>query len=84
MKGSYRKAIKVVNTAPAQLRPFVETGENASVLFYNNMGCIHFYMGRPNLGCHYFQKALHENEQVVKRLTKADLGKSRYKIDENG
>lgn len=74
MRGNHRKAIKVLNTAPSQSRPFVETGENVPVLFYNNMGCIHFYMGRPNLGCLYFQKALQENESAIKRLIKPDQG----------
>lgn len=38
------------------------TGDSTSLAFYNNMGCIHLYMGKPNLGNLYFRKALRENE----------------------
>lgn len=40
---------------------FSEVGESSTVIFYNNMGAIHHAMGKPNLACHYFQKALKED-----------------------
>ncbi|GAB6030409.1 CCR4-NOT transcription complex subunit 10 [Chamberlinius hualienensis] len=73
-RGNYRKVIKILNSAPQQTKPFVETGENVPVDFYNNMGCTHFYMGRPNLGYLYFSKALQENENSIKRLAKPEQG----------
>eukprot|EP00442_Polarella_glacialis_P000769 CAMPEP_0115050414 /NCGR_PEP_ID=MMETSP0227-20121206/1768_1 /TAXON_ID=89957 /ORGANISM="Polarella glacialis, Strain CCMP 1383" /LENGTH=1017 /DNA_ID=CAMNT_0002434261 /DNA_START=44 /DNA_END=3097 /DNA_ORIENTATION=+ len=32
--------------------------EACSPIFFNNMGCIHFMMHKPNLAAYYFQKAL--------------------------
>lgn len=32
-------------------------------------------MGKPNLACFYFQKALQENEAAIKSCPKADSGK---------
>jgi CCR4-NOT transcription complex subunit 10 len=43
-------------------------------LYYNNMGCIHHYMGKPHLACYYLQKALQENETAMKSLPKAETG----------
>jgi len=35
-----------------------------SPLFYNNMGCIHFMMHKPNLAIYYFNKALSKSAQA--------------------
>lgn len=51
---------------------FRETGECFSTYFYNNNGCIHHYMRKPNLACFYFQKALTENETGLNNLPKPD------------
>lgn len=53
-----------------------ELGESAPVLYYNNMGCIHHYMGKPHLACYYLQKALQENETAMKSLPRAETGQS--------
>ncbi|CAG0915772.1 unnamed protein product [Notodromas monacha] len=39
--------------------------EPLSVAYYNNMGCIHYRMGRWNLACHYFTMASAENDALV-------------------
>lgn len=71
LRGSYRKSLKVLNTATSSgsLRPFKETGDNLTVMYYNNVGCIHFYMGKPNLASFYFNKALQEHDNAIKNLT---------------
>ncbi|GLH02443.1 CCR4-NOT transcription complex subunit 10 [Gryllus bimaculatus] len=51
---------------------FKDCGEAPSVHFYNNNGCIHHYLGKPNLACFYLQKALLENENALKSFPKAD------------
>lgn len=42
-------------------------------MFYNNMGVIHHAMGKPNLACHYYQKALKEDITLTS-ITKKDNG----------
>lgn len=44
---------------------FRENGESATVMFYNNMGVIHYAMGKPNLACHYFRQALKEDQNIL-------------------
>nr|CAD7205957.1 unnamed protein product [Timema douglasi] len=73
-RGNYRKAIKVLNSIPPINLSFKETGESPAVLFYNNIGCIHHYMGKPNLACFYIFKALGENDAAMKSLPKPEPG----------
>lgn len=37
-------------------------------MFWNNLGCIHFAMGKHNLGIFYFKKALQENDHTCAQL----------------
>lgn len=71
-RGNYRKAMKVINSIPQSSLSFKDLGESSPVLYYNNMGCIHHYMGKPHLACHYLQKALQENETAMKSLPRAE------------
>lgn len=67
-RGNYRKALKILNspTVPENMTKFfTETGDCLPALYYNNVGCIHFYMGKQHLGCHYFGKALVEYENIM-------------------
>nr|CAD7601268.1 unnamed protein product [Timema genevievae] len=77
-RGNYRKAIKVLNSIPPINLSFKETGESPAVLFYNNIGCIHHYMGKPNLACFYIFKALGENDAAMKSLPKPEPGREPY------
>lgn len=64
-RGNYRKALKLLHSAtmPSDIsKYFQETGDCLPVLFYNNVGCIHFYMGKPHLGKFYTKKAIEEFE----------------------
>lgn len=70
LRGNYKKAIKVLSAVPQSSSHVEEAGEVPPVLFYNNNGCIHHYMGKPNLACFYLQKALQENENALKNLPK--------------
>ncbi|KAJ9588355.1 hypothetical protein L9F63_018281 [Diploptera punctata] len=71
-RGNFRKAIKVINSIPPSNLPFKDVGECPAVLYYNNMGCIHHYMGKPHLACFYLQKAFHENDCAMKSLPKPE------------
>lgn len=68
-RGNYRKAIKLLTGAQQDSDPW-QTGESVPVMYYNNLGCIHFYMGKYHLACHYAKKALTENTEAVQALVK--------------
>ncbi|XP_067127548.1 CCR4-NOT transcription complex subunit 10 [Centruroides vittatus] len=74
LRGSYRKSLKVLNTATSSgtIRPVKETGDNLTVMYYNNIGCIHFYMGKPHLASFYFNKALKEHDNAIAELTEEE------------
>ena len=76
LRGNYRKAIKLLNSAPQSLKTTAETGENLAAMYYNNMGVIHFYMRKHNLGAFYFRKALQENEVCSTEFNKPQYGES--------
>ncbi|XP_074644755.1 CCR4-NOT transcription complex subunit 10-like [Tubulanus polymorphus] len=75
LRGNYRKAIKVLNTA-IQAKGPMENPETLNVMYFNNMACIHFHMCKHHLGTFYLRKALAENEAVTRDLRKAVLSKS--------
>ncbi|GLH02442.1 CCR4-NOT transcription complex subunit 10 [Gryllus bimaculatus] len=72
LRGNYKKAMKVLSSLSQNNLSFKDCGEAPSVHFYNNNGCIHHYLGKPNLACFYLQKALLENENALKSFPKAD------------
>ncbi|XP_069777083.1 CCR4-NOT transcription complex subunit 10 isoform X2 [Narcine bancroftii] len=78
LRGNYRKAVKLLNSANITDHPgFLSTGECIRCMFWNNLGCIHFAMGKHNLGIFYFKKALQENDIACVQLagTNTDQGK---------
>ncbi|XP_078253755.1 CCR4-NOT transcription complex subunit 10 [Rhinoraja longicauda] len=78
LRGNYRKAVKLLNSANITDHPgFLSTGECIRCMFWNNLGCIHFAMGKHNLGIFYFKKALQENDVACVPLTgtSTDQGK---------
>ncbi|XP_076325129.1 CCR4-NOT transcription complex subunit 10 isoform X1 [Tachypleus tridentatus] len=74
LRNNCRKAMKLLNTASVSVatHTFKETGDNIAAMYYNNMGCLHFYMGKPNLGCFYFNKAVQEHNNAIKSLTEGE------------
>uniref|UniRef100_A0A669AVS0 CCR4-NOT transcription complex subunit 10 n=1 Tax=Oreochromis niloticus TaxID=8128 RepID=A0A669AVS0_ORENI len=66
LRGNYRKAVKLLNSSNiAEHAGPIKTGNDVDVIsecvrcmFWNNLGCIHFAMGKHNLGIFYFKKAL--------------------------
>ncbi|XP_041375361.1 CCR4-NOT transcription complex subunit 10-like [Gigantopelta aegis] len=65
IRGNNRKAIKMLGTAP-QAQLFTEMGECLPLMYFNNLGCIHFHMRKHHLGSFYFRKAVRENENALK------------------
>ncbi|XP_076288997.1 CCR4-NOT transcription complex subunit 10 [Lasioglossum baleicum] len=72
LRGNYKKAIKLLNSVTSENMDFKTTGESSAVLYYNNMACIHFAMGKPNLACFYLRKALRENKSAVESVQSKD------------
>uniref|UniRef100_A0A3B5KRU3 CCR4-NOT transcription complex subunit 10 n=1 Tax=Xiphophorus couchianus TaxID=32473 RepID=A0A3B5KRU3_9TELE len=68
-RGNYRKAVKLLNSSNMAEHPGpIRTGECVRCMFWNNLGCIHFAMGKHNLGIFYFKKALQENDHTCAQL----------------
>uniref|UniRef100_A0A672H6D1 CCR4-NOT transcription complex subunit 10 n=1 Tax=Salarias fasciatus TaxID=181472 RepID=A0A672H6D1_SALFA len=69
LRGNYRKAVKLLNSSNmAEHAGPLKTGECVRCMFWNNLGCIHFAMGKHNLGIFYFKKALQENDNTCAQL----------------
>ncbi|XP_017286664.1 CCR4-NOT transcription complex subunit 10 isoform X2 [Kryptolebias marmoratus] len=69
LRGNYRKAVKLLNSSNIAEHPGpMKTGECVRCMFWNNLGCIHFAMGKHNLGVFYFKKALQENDHTCAQL----------------
>ncbi|XP_046397199.1 CCR4-NOT transcription complex subunit 10 [Ischnura elegans] len=74
LRGNYRKAIKVLNSIPQTEHTFKDTGESLAVAYYNGMACIHQCMGKPNLACHYLNRAMQENDAALSSLPPPEQG----------
>lgn len=65
-----------------QICPFFPLkGECMRCMFWNNLGCIHFAMGKHNLGLFYFKKALQENDHVCAQLGDGSNGQGKRNED---
>lgn len=58
LKGNYDEAMEILNNIPNNALIYSECGESSSIMQYNNLGVIYHAMGKPNMACHYFQKAI--------------------------
>ncbi|XP_016362440.1 CCR4-NOT transcription complex subunit 10 isoform X3 [Sinocyclocheilus anshuiensis] len=78
LRGNYRKAVKLLNSSNIAEHPGpLKTGECVRCMFWNNLGCIHFAMGKHNLGLFYFKKALQENDHVCAQLGDGSNGQAK-------
>ncbi|KAM6968009.1 CCR4-NOT transcription complex subunit 10 isoform 4-T4 [Aplochiton taeniatus] len=78
LRGNYRKAVKLLNSSNIAEHPgAIKTGECVRCMFWNNLGCIHFAMGKHNLGIFYFKKALQENDHTCAQLGDGSNGQSK-------
>ncbi|XP_034235637.1 CCR4-NOT transcription complex subunit 10 isoform X2 [Thrips palmi] len=74
LSGNYRRAMRVLNTVSGNIQSFKDIGEHIPALYYNNMGCVHHYIGKPNLSTFYLKKALTEEEEAMKALAAENDG----------
>jgi CCR4-NOT transcription complex subunit 10 len=75
LRGNYRKSIKVLNSASGGASAELQM-LGLPTMYYNNLGVIHFYMRKHNLGALYFRKAIQENERLCKDLKAAEQTKT--------
>ena len=76
-RGNYRKAMKVLASAP-KTPILTDAGECLPSFYYNNLGCIHSQMGKHCLSSHYFKKALEENDTAVNDFPPQDKGEGQW------
>ena len=67
LRGNYRKAMKMLGSAPSS-QVFTDAGECLPVMYNNNLGCVHFHLRKHHLGAFYFRKALQENENALRDI----------------
>lgn len=67
MMCDYQQALHHLNFASKPVN-HLESGHSLPLMYYNNLSCIQFYMGRYNLAVLYSRKALAENVNVMKSL----------------
>ena len=67
----FQQSLKHLNNA-SKTANHLETGHPLPLMFYNNLSCIQFYMGKYNLAVLYARKALGENVVVMKSLPPMD------------
>ncbi|XP_018903609.2 CCR4-NOT transcription complex subunit 10-B isoform X2 [Bemisia tabaci] len=73
VSGNFRKAVMILNTGiPVNSVPIQESGESLSTMVYNNLGCVYYCIGKPNLASTYFHKALLENNKGLKTFATPD------------
>ncbi|XP_056619289.1 CCR4-NOT transcription complex subunit 10 isoform X1 [Triplophysa dalaica] len=81
LRGNYRKAVKLLNSSNIAEHPGpLKTGECVRCMFWNNLGCIHFAMGKHNLGLFYFKKALQENDNTCAQIGDGSNGQGAKKF----
>ncbi|XP_012525698.3 CCR4-NOT transcription complex subunit 10 [Monomorium pharaonis] len=76
LRGNYDKAMQFLNSKMKENLDFKLCGESSTVLFYNNMACLHLAMGKPTLACSYLQRALRVNDSAVKSMQDKDIDSS--------
>ena len=61
--------------AMAPKSPIVsDSGECLAAFYFNNIGCLHYHMGKYNLAAHYLRKAIEENDAALNGYPPLDRG----------
>ena len=76
LRGNYRKAYKVLSTAP-KVPIVTEAGECLSSFLFNNIGVIYYEVGKYSLAAHYFKKSVDENDAALNGYPPLDRGRER-------
>ncbi|XP_064398304.1 CCR4-NOT transcription complex subunit 10-like isoform X3 [Halichondria panicea] len=64
LRGNFQKSLKVLGST--QKSPMVtESGECLTAFSLNNIGCIHYQLGKYSLAAHYLRKAIEENDAAL-------------------
>ncbi|PVD21225.1 hypothetical protein C0Q70_19396 [Pomacea canaliculata] len=73
LRSSFRKAQKMLTSLPSTAS--CSPGESLPVMYYNNLGCIHYHLHKHHTGALYFRRAMMENEKIVKEVKSSQKGK---------
>ena len=73
LRGNYRKSMKLLTSA-SKTPLLTEAGQCLPSLYFNNLGCLHYHMGKYSLACYYFSKALHENDSALNDFPPLEKG----------
>ena len=61
-------------TSASKTPLLTEAGQCLPSLYFNNLGCLHYHMGKHSLACYYFSKALHENDSALNDFPPLEKG----------
>nr|KAG5707465.1 hypothetical protein BaRGS_011969 [Batillaria attramentaria] len=76
LRGNFRKAQKMLATAPGASGPVpVPGGESLAVMHHNNLGCIHMHLRKHHTAALFFRRAMQENDKAVKEVKATPKGK---------
>ncbi|XP_065914161.1 CCR4-NOT transcription complex subunit 10-like isoform X2 [Dysidea avara] len=64
LRGNYCKSVKLLTSAP-KTPLLTDVGQCLPSLYFNNLGCLHYHMGKYSLASYYFSKALYENDSAL-------------------
>lgn len=84
LKGNISESLNILSKIPEDCLNYNDHGESSKIMYYNNMGILHHTLGKPNLACYHFQKALKEDIIFTQSLQKKDdkhlysIGGSKY------
>jgi len=79
LRQNYRKALKVLGSAPKS--PIVtDAGECLSAFYFNNIACVHYQLGKYSLAAHYFTKAIEENDAALNGFPPLDRGEKKLGV----
>ena len=56
-----------------------ESGECLAAFYFNNIGCLHYHLGKYNLAAHYLRKAIEENDAALNGYPPLDRGENRQR-----
>lgn len=64
LRRNFKKATKVLCSAP-HMPVATDAGECLASFYFNNLGCMHYQLGKYSLAAHYFKKAIEENDAAL-------------------
>ncbi|ESO98211.1 hypothetical protein LOTGIDRAFT_114420 [Lottia gigantea] len=77
LSGYYKRTLKTLSLSP-QTSAVNDRGDCISVMYNNNLACLHFHLRKHHLGAFHLRKALQENENAIKDPKISDKDRPLY------